>query len=102
MLLKFYIVLATLQILDAYTTYKILKAGGSEQNKILTALDGFLKRFTKAKWAWLVIAKVFAILCGWLIYDSGHQYALILMIFLCAFYVWVVIHNFMEMKKNGI
>ena len=97
LILHLYAFLIILQIFDAYTTYRIIKAGGKELNKVLVKLAELLKPITNAKWAWLAVAKLIAIAAGFLIYQAG---AVEVMAIMCAFYVYVCFNNFREMQKQ--
>lgn len=81
---------ALLQVADAWTTHAIIQAGGYEANPLLQRLAAFLRRFTAARWAWLVIAKALALAAFvWLVVIE----AIYLQALLAVIYLVVVIHN---------
>lgn len=86
-----------LQVADAVTTYAVIKRGGREINPVLVWLDTKLRFLSNSRWAWLVVGKLIAIFCGIYLYCYGHQTVLSL---LTAGYLFVVIHNFRQLKKS--
>lgn len=96
-MIEFYI-LAALQAADAVTTYKVIKAGGYETNKALNWLNTFLRRFTNAKWAWLVVAKAAGLAGSWLVATTPGEVGRIAAIGLAALYVWIVSGNIRALK----
>lgn len=82
--------LILLQIADAVTTYKAIKAGGYEANPVMNKLNEFLRQYTNAKWAWLLIAKALAAICILYLVRNGQT---ILMGFLICLYGWVIFNN---------
>jgi hypothetical protein len=80
--------LVALQLADAWTTYKIIKDGGYEENKLLVKLNEALRTQTNAKWAWLAVAKVGCIaLSWWAAMSTTVGWAVILL------YVYIVARN---------
>ena len=96
--LHLYAFLIILQIFDAYTTYKAIKQGGREINPFLVKLADVLKPITNAKWAWLFIAKLVAVVAGYVLYVMNQPEALVV---LCVFYIYVVFHNFRELARGN-
>lgn len=86
------LLLAVLQAADAYLTWRILAAGGSERNKLLAILMlciGVLPALVIFKLAMLVLAYLFLF---------QHQ---VLMVLIVILYVCVVAHNWNQLHKGG-
>jgi hypothetical protein len=63
--------LVALQVADLLTTwYALRNGGGREANPVLIKLAEFTKLFTNAKWAWLVIAKLWARLSVFMLHTA--------------------------------
>jgi hypothetical protein len=88
--------LIALQVADLLTTYYIIKNGGREVNPLLVKLAELTKTFTNARWAWLVIAKVFG--------AAGSIYVALTWpdgaIGLIVIYSLVVVSNLNEIRKK--
>lgn len=93
--MEIFVVIALLQVADAFTTYKVLKKGGYEANPLLVFLQKTLSKVTNAKWAWLVIAKLVAAVAGWYACVHGVEYG----IAVAVFYVIVVSNNIRVLRK---
>jgi hypothetical protein len=91
------IALLAIAIFDAGTTYVIIKRGGREVNPVLVELAKFLARFTNAKWAWLVIAKVVGHCVMWWLFTAGQYVALNITI---AIYCAVIVSNFYQITRQ--
>jgi len=88
--------LIVLQVLDALTTYWIIRKGGHEMNPVLIWLAEKLKRVTNAKWAWLVIAKLSVAGMAVAAFPYMDEW---LKLALCGFYVLVVVWNFVVIER---
>lgn len=86
------IAFALLQLADAYTTSRILKAGGVETNKLMRRLMEQIG-VTEA----LVLTKTLAIVIVVMAFAAGHLPVWVLAA-LCAFYVLVVLNNVLVMR----
>lgn len=83
-------ILIALQLLDGLTTWLVLKRGGYEANPVLVKLSEFLRRFTGAKWAWLVVAKLFGVAASWwLVFNAPAWFCYVL----ALIYASVVVNN---------
>lgn len=87
-----FLILIVLQVLDVYTTNKILSQGGRELNKIMKF---FMDKF-KSFW---YIPKVLIVLCSvmFLLFLPILYMSIVLGLINC-FYIYVVFHNFKEIK----
>lgn len=96
------LLLVSFQVADAVTTYLGIKAGCVETNKFAIKLDEWLRQFTGAKWAWIVLSKLGVCwLIWWLAYT--YQDAEWLPWTLCALigvYAYVIWHNLQELKRQ--
>lgn len=89
--------LIALQILDALTTYWIIRRGGHEKNPILIWFAEQLKSITNAKWAWLVLSKLaVAGIALWLFQVAPE----ILQFAICVFYAAIVVWNFSVLEAQ--
>jgi hypothetical protein len=90
------IVLVLLQLADLLTTWYALSNGyGKEANPVLVKFAEFTQRFTNAKWAWLVIAKIVgALLSVYVAYGSELG-----SILLSLFYAGIIINNLLVIKR---
>ena len=96
-MLKFTIYsIVVLQFADLLTTYLAIRWGGYEASPVLVRLDELMRRFTNAKWAWLVAAKGAAVFIidgayamGWM---DGQNDGLV-MGALAIFYAALIAHN---------
>jgi hypothetical protein len=90
------IILVALQLADLLTTWYALRNGiGTEANPVLIKLAEFTKRFTNAKWAWLVIAKIVgAAISVFVAYSSE-----LASILLSLFYAGIIINNLLVIKR---
>lgn len=86
---------AALQFADAWTTHAIITRGGYEKNRLLQRLAAFLRRHTGARWAWLAIAKAFALaVFVWLVVIGAVEAQALLVLF----YLVVIVHNIKILK----
>lgn len=86
--------LIALNAIDVYTTYKILKNGGSELNKVVKWLIdrlGLLKGLVASK----VI--IIPIIIAELYYEPA-SFDYVVMALVCGWYAWVVYHNIKEAR----
>jgi ABC-type siderophore export system fused ATPase/permease subunit len=88
--------LVILQILDAGTTYVVIKRGGAEGNPLLVGLQARLRAITGSRWAWLVIAKIVALALVAYLYYSG---AATVLNVLCVVYLVVIVNNIIQIRK---
>ena len=85
---SFLIVIIALNILDVYTTYKILSGGGREVNSYV---KWFIDRLGLLKG--LLASKIIIIPFIWCIIFYQSIEVILLSILLLCFYIWVVFHN---------
>lgn len=94
------LVLIVFQVADLVTTYMILERGGYEKNVFLVRLATWISKYTNAKWAWLVVAKLAAV-TGCVVAVSSMstetEYLELLLAALIAFYAWVIMNNVSEL-----
>lgn len=84
--------LASLQVADAYLTWRVLDNGGREMNPLVRILMdrlGVVAGLVVAKLALLILAAF------WL---ADH---LVLMLVLIGLYAWVVMHNWKELASHS-
>lgn len=89
-------ILILLQLADLVTTYLAIRAGGYETNPRLIELAGFLKRFTNAKWAWLLLAKLGAAIALDGIYQAGWmtgEYDIVALYIAAVIYLAIILNN---------
>ena len=84
------------QALDAWTTYKIISAGGRELNGILAKLFQvvglkFGLAISKGGFAVLVLVLHF--------YGAWNGHGLLILSAISLWYGWIVMHNFREMGR---
>jgi len=88
--------LTALQIADLLTSYYAGHVGAFESNQRLVWLAEKLKRLTNAKWAYLVIAKLFAVIVIQGAYWSGlltGKYDIAVIAGACVFYAGITLNN---------
>lgn len=88
------IVLTLLQLFDGWTTYRVLKLGGSEQNALV--------KWAIAKWGAyeaLLVLKGGAIALVWILAAFTGPVAQFLMIALAVFYAIIAAHNYNALCK---
>lgn len=91
MLLTLLIVFMILQVLDAWTTLRVLRAGGRELNALMASLMRAMGRERA-----LIIMKVAGAAIGGALYWQHQQTALSILVF---FYMIVVANNFLQMRR---
>lgn len=91
MLIILAILLIALNAFDFYSTYKILKNGGSEVNPVMNFLIKKLGLVLA-----LVLSKLLVLICIAVLVWLEMVYLLVILV---AIYIWVAVHNFREMKK---
>lgn len=83
--------LVVLNALDVYTTVAILKQGGSEVNP---AMAWLMRQLGVAPA--MIVAKTIVLGAVWFLLPQVHT---LVLVGLVCFYVWVVLHNFGQIKK---
>lgn len=93
--------IALQQCLDFWTTYRILSAGGREENPVLVALATFCERFGLPRWSWLVVAKGGVIAAAYyaLVHTAPHPITLAVFVGVALWYAWVLWHNYREYAR---
>lgn len=91
MLLTLLIVFMILQVLDAWTTLRVLRAGGRELNALMASLMRTMGREHA-----LIIMKFVSAAIGGALYWQHQRFALQLLVF---FYLIVVANNFLQMRR---
>lgn len=89
------LLLIALNVADMYTTYKIISKGGTELNesvRLFIGKFGLLKGLIASKIILLPL-----IIIELYFEPRGFDYGV--MVLVCAWYVWVVWHNYSEVKK---
>jgi len=94
LLIVLLIIFITLNILDILTTNKVLSQGGIELNKFMVLS---MKYFGKYWWVPKMILVLLIIVAVWLIQNL---IGLIVIAAINIGYVWVVFHNWQEIKRG--
>lgn len=85
-------ILTLLQLVDGWTTYRIIKRGGSEKNPVVKKL---IEKF--GLYTGLVIAKSFAVVMFIVLLLLSTPTWILLGVI--VFYVWVAVHNIQVLQK---
>lgn len=91
MLIALLIAIVLLQILDAWTTIQVLKAGGTELNAIMANMMRVMGRDLA-----VILLKFVAAAIAGVLYWQHQQLALVV---LTAFYILVVANNLIQMRR---
>lgn len=91
--------IVALNLADVYTTYRVLSRGGTEKNPLMAkvfSLVGFLPGL-------LLVKAVILAALWWAFVHQGLQgsFFIGLLVLICAVYIWVVVHNASEMRKQS-
>jgi len=89
-----FIIFVILNILDIYTTLKILEHGGREKNPVVRKFIEWLKPFPA-----LILVKAVMILAVFFAIKYIGNYSYYLLGFGNGIYIWVIINNFRVLKK---
>ena len=87
----FFVTLVILNVLDIYTTLRVLRQGGEELNPVM---DWLMDKVGVIP-ALIVPKATYLIAVGYFLTDLPSM----VMFGLCCFYVLLVLHNFGEIKK---
>jgi hypothetical protein len=79
-----------LQVIDVWTTHKIMSSGGRELNPVM---DWFFKKFGVLPS--IIVAKVAVLIIAWLYLISNIEIVFVI----CVFYIFIVINNLKQMNR---
>lgn len=88
-----YVTLLLLQCTDAFTTYKVLSAGGRETNPA----GVFLQKHLPGKWTWLVVMKLPLVVLAVALVFLG-TFGTVMLAMLDLSFAYVTWHNYREWK----
>lgn len=86
-----------LQALDAWTTYRILSAGGRELNRLMA---GLFRRIGLVPGLILTKGGLAAMIAGLHFYGAWSGYGVAILAGICAWYCTIVLHNLRQMGEG--
>lgn len=96
------IILLVLIAFDLVLTFLVVRAGGYEENSLLTRFDAFLRARGFGPWVWLVLAKLFCVAVILFAFERRTLTPRGMLTFeiVALVYVAVVVHNWRAWRKQ--